>query len=143
MRELKFRVWDEAFKKMRYNYMLEMDWPTTGEKFDHGVVGPFIPFAGRWKSPTDFEYFPIMQYTGLKDKNGKEIYESDVVTLETYGTCKVLFDEAMFKYVLIKPYMEDDIQSEVSIITQELYPTTRYLVEIIGNVYETPELING
>lgn len=56
MREIKFRAWSEKHKQMY-----------TG-------IGPFID-----QSSGVSDHMPLMRYTGLKDKNGKEIYESDRV----------------------------------------------------------------
>ena len=67
MREIKFRVWDKNKSKMNYDI--------TGFECSQNIIdGVFI----------DGEYFDLkngvlMQYTGLKDKNGVEIYEGDVV----------------------------------------------------------------
>ena len=81
MREIKFRAWDTAQKKMLSNddiYVFDGK-PCHKHEYDHiGVCGDIL-----------------MQYTGLKDKNGVEIYEGDVVQWSTYdeyiGTSPVEF----------------------------------------------------
>ena len=113
MREIKFRAW-------------------------HGQhdVPQMVGFA----VPPSFP-FPTMQYTGLKDKNGKEIYEGDVVL-----------------YQLDAPWNEDEIlELRASVkyegagfvtdgITQNSYDAPLDQVgdlEVIGNIYENPELLEN
>ena len=73
----------------------------------------------------------VMQFTGLHDKNGKEIYEGDIFTF-TAGkkrlTAKVIFEDAMFK-------MKCDDGWGAMILQKESD------MEVIGNIYENPELI--
>lgn len=70
--------------------------------------------------------YKLMQYTGLKDKNGKEIYEGDIV-LAYIGS----FDS--YKKYEVK--LEFPICSPLNLINLEHPP------EVIGNIYENPELI--
>ena len=73
--------------------------------------------------------FILMQYTGLKDKNGKEIYEGDVgVDGENDAYYEVVFDEGAF----VSHYDGN--------ITEYLSETASQM-EIIGNIFENPELL--
>ena len=70
----------------------------------------------------------IMQYTGLKDKNGKEIYESDCVRFPVHDGATVIWNDidACFEFQANKHYCEPHMDQEC---------------EVVGNVYENPELI--
>lgn len=107
------------------------------------------------------DYLYIEQYTGLKDKNGKEIYEGDIVNLEYYekpfGKKRwrktyprkggkdiniVGFEDGFFKF-----YEEDKdgYGSELSFSDYGEWEgkdgAYKYVAEVIGNIHETPELL--
>ena len=79
------------------------------------------------------EYIKIMQYTGLKDRNEREIYEGDVVRLDDKYNGLIAWDLGRWQSVM---YLHDlDIERYF-----DLYITHSNL-EIIGNIYENPELL--
>ena len=130
MREIKFRAWDEITKIMHY--------PKSDMMWD---VAHIIK---------SFE--PIMQFTGLKDKNGKEIYEEDILgfwDIDETNYQKFIddnfpdFDTWDGKKIYKKSQMKwsNDaygwrmpMQSRLKISMDN--------VEVIGNIYENPELLN-
>ena len=71
----------------------------------------------------------LMQFTGLKDKNGKEIYEGDIVKSGNYesGIYQVEYEDSGFSPFAETYFGDQLIQNE--------------LCEIIGNIYENPELL--
>ena len=81
-----------------------------------------------------FEQIELMQYTGLKDKNGKEIYESDIVKAEAFSPnlYQIVFLDGSF--VAFTPF------ATVIEITC-FYSSTGCELEVIGNIYENPELL--
>ena len=114
MREIKFRAWDDG--KMDYN-------PTFGEcSFGGSYVNSF--------EPSEYEKRTFMQFTGLHDKNGKEIYEGDVVKTPKYGNSQVV------EYADINA--SDDMTAPGMGFQFNDYPSN---MEIIGNIYENPELL--
>ncbi|RVU61195.1 hypothetical protein BM74_27355 [Bacillus thuringiensis] len=67
----------------------------------------------------------LMQYTGLKDKNGKEIYEADIVIDTNGDSGQVVFSNGMF----------------VRRVNGEWGQNLQSYHEVIGNIYENPELL--
>lgn len=108
MREIKFRAWDKKGNKM-------WEWEEIKDKVNLGKI-----FSSDW------ENWKSMQYTGLKDKNGVEIYEGDIV-----------------KYWA--PQYKPDIISVIKFDKKTggwegfIGDTKEY--KIIGNIYENPELL--
>ena len=110
MREIKFRFWNTDEEKM-YDGGFEL--------YDMARIGGYID-NGLW-----------LQFTGLKDKNGKEIYEGDILENPAYGKGKVEWSERRWEC-----YAEKDEYNRGEILT-------RHDIEIIGNIYENPELLNN
>ena len=131
MREIKFRAWD---KKNNLWY---------------GRLGkPFTiqdAMVADWSTPT--EQLIFMQYTVLKDKNGVEIYEGDVIAYTNHT--KTLGDVyhrrvvewhdevARFSMHKIGKHTSDPKANEYSLFKAEKMQK----LEIIGNIYENPELL--
>ncbi len=118
MREIKFRVWDKVQNIMRTD-LLSLS--------VNDALGKTIFFReGGYLNQENAE---IMQYTGLKDKNGKEIYEGDVLKW-THPD----FQDKKVEHKILKML---DIRKSLMI-----EPDCRMgWIEIIGNIYENPELI--
>lgn len=114
MREIKFRVFYKRTNVMR-------DWDWLRERSD------IIPYL---EDEEDDFFSKAMQYTGLKDKNGKEIYEGDIVRSynefgEAFAVLSVVeYDEQYAKYRGV----------DIECLDYE---------EVIGNIYENPELLEG
>ncbi len=111
-REIKFRAWDEDNKVM----LKPQDLSQSGAYWN-------------WLGKIDAQ---LMQYTGLKDKNGKEIYEGDIVTVDGAIDKRgrvVTWDIA--EYMLDPEYEPSDLGN--------LWLSQR--LEVIGNIHVNPELL--
>ena len=138
MREIKFRAWHKTWSSQEID---KSDWHGKGQKINgmqyvkslsQSNSGKWWVHLADWKSSCPLEDVILMQYTGLKDKNGKEIYEGDVLRIS---------DEAL-------PEMRGKIVSvvfEMGAFRDSYYKWTisgkSYSYESIGNVHENPELI--
>ncbi|MDH5161488.1 YopX family protein [Heyndrickxia oleronia] len=135
MREIKFRVWDRDFEKMRICGDDQHD----SMIFVWNQACYFNQQNGCGSSPDGKGTYHLMQYTGLKDKNGKEIYEEDIlkarksISDETEVYFRVKYTGAAF--ALVHPEYHNTIYMEV----MPWY--VRETAEIIGNIYENPFLL--
>ena len=107
MREIKFRAWynNEMLPPQSIVFLIKSNLKLEGD-------------------------FPLMQYTGLKDKNGKEIYEGDILRTRQ-GIGFVVWSDYM--------YMIESLGSQAQ---DEMYPQEWVESEITGNIYENPEMIS-
>lgn len=121
-REIKFRIWDIENKEMLK--VQELDFEPT---FYGGRIAIRLD---QYNDYFDTEDMILMQYTGLDDKNGKEIYEGDIVKYENM-TGKIMFFNGSF----IMSNFEETEEWELGVINEEL--------EIMGNIYDNPELLEG
>lgn len=140
-REIKFRAWDEGNKKMHTNvFFLKTgdngnDWIVfSSEQQRHKTEGNKIVFDNPYFS----QQIILMQFTGLHDKNGKEIYEGDILQLwpeETKDQLRaiVIFEDGAFQYQYItKTQSPDKYRFEHHKMNCH---------EVIGNIYENPNIL--
>lgn len=123
MKNIKFRAYNPRDKKMHYDI--------TGFEFfgDGNMSGVFIDGAFYL-----IEEIKLMQYTGLHDENGKEIYEGDIIQYEDITKGLVRYSEKYAQYVLV----------DTGSVKDEFEPLGDYnmgVFEIIGNEFDNPDLL--
>lgn len=121
-REIKFRVWSEKNKKM-----LEIQ--------KHSFkTGKSMPYGYN----IAYDFGELMQYTGLKDENGKEIYEGDILSIKIYSRdkiivqCKALVEFKDGCFGVIWGY-------DKSFLSLKSFFNTKF--EVVGNKCENPEIL--
>jgi len=135
MREIKFRAWDKTENRMARN-VEELKFNSRGI---YAVVLNHLGFEMRRRAK-DIE---LIQYTGLKDKNGKEIYEGDVVAFEDsdggYEYPDVVVNTGIVEYGELRFYFTNRVAAEMD----DFYIKDGRCddVEVIGNIYENPEML--
>ena len=128
MREIKFRAWD--IKRKEWISTCNMVMSLHGKEF-------YWNFGYEPLKDINRNEFILSQFTGLKDKNGKEIYEGDVVKIKDYYCNKGIFKFSQGGYGI----REIDNNGIYSIENLKIRENILLEVEIIGNIYENPELI--
>ncbi len=137
MKKIKFKAYSKSNNKMfdnellenaadgLYNIakskLLEMGYFAQAEDLERGVY-----------LPTKDDDLVFMQYTGLKDMDGVDIYEGDILDYGMYGKFKVVFNKASFKVQKLG-FSDGYLYLLESCFLDE--------IEVIGNIYENPELI--
>lgn len=123
MREIKFRVWDKELNQMLHTTDLEWYDDSFGFRLEKHIE--------------DIEY-NLMQYIGLKDSNGKEIYEGDIVEIEDYFgediIGRVIYDETCSCYWFMKGDERNHFKTT--------FDLEGYVHTVIGNIYENPKLLS-
>lgn len=159
MRKFKFRAWDslkkimvtkenveELIEKIEQNYYFkDEDVPYSCREcypffYIEGIFSYFdnIQYNNSLFSEMVKNRFKVMQFTGLKDKNGKEIYEGDILKFSEVDTAVVEWNEK-YSYFMVKPIQDYCFDSDVLGHALEYNDN----VEIIGNIYAESKLLES
>jgi hypothetical protein len=118
MREIKFRAWNPEHDEMIFS--------SRETAFEKREFYPFCFSVGFSHYPLDG--WEIMQFTGIKDCNGKEVYEGDIVKYNELPCC-IEWDDGAFELIRNDNFI------------MHLWNIVPIRLEIIGNIYESPELL--
>lgn len=132
MRDIKFRCWDTENKEMLDIQELDYRDSYNGQPMIRTTM---------YSDYYDTEDMILMQYTGLKDKNGKEIYEDDIIYCEKYIGGNWIED------CIEKGYVNFN-NGEFGLYRKQGYYQSLYKFkeydyefEVIGNMHDNPELL--
>ena len=146
MRDVKFRAWDKVSKKMRVVDSIAFE--TRQSIFSDGDsrLPKVINVWGRnciedkdivvRRQSGEFE---LMQYTGLKDKNGSEIWESDIIKVrDPYNNCWSTDSAAVeFSTGYVGGWVISNGAQNLNLGSRQNH------IEVIGNIHDNPELLEG
>ena len=139
-REIKFRVWDKTSDSMLYQDDFERVELDTKNKMVTLIAEEESDKSHYVLDYEDGIEAEILQYTGLKDKNGKEIYEGDILSIKIYSGDKVIvegktvveFKDGCFGVIW---------GHDKAFLSLNSFFKAKF--EVIGNIYENPELLEG
>jgi uncharacterized phage protein (TIGR01671 family) len=139
MREIKFRIWDKKLNMMLGSNDIAVSLNLNGEVKEINMMASSSSCLAYSRNNV-MDNYELMQFTGLKDKNGKEIYEGDIITNET---------EIVVSEYGVLDYTGEFQKTKCSVtynshfcmfnLTEDVHHGK---FEVIGNIYENPELLN-
>ena len=148
-REIKFRVWLKEKKKMVIVETIDFSEKSIQCLEKNEIIDAYL------LRTTFLEDVELMQYTGLKDSEGYEIYEGDIVEFDDvfedeYGEACDGFNRAVVKFengeYTLTDFLDENSQTFESV--EDRNTSFKTLIEsieakVIGNIYENPELLEA
>lgn len=135
MENLKYRAWDKEFKEMVVVNALVLDEQVIKATYKNGNV-----------VKEDMKCYDIMKATSLKDKHDKEIFAGDILKVTDKHEGKDSWLEVVSYSEEKAMFITDEINRDFKTPASPLYSlfdTDLFIVEIIGNIYEQPELVGN
>lgn len=139
MRELKVRAWHKPYKQMCQVESLRFD--------GNGVYTAVLieePFYDR--KLVEADEIVIEQFTGLKDRNGTDIYEGDIIQFEFWNEKyyrQIAYNSAIASYeaITVASPTSKKLRQKAKYSFSELYKISSKGFKVVGNIHENPELV--
>lgn len=135
-REIKYRAWDLVSSTMRHVSVIEFD--AAGEICNIALAAPGLDtkhgYHARFEERENGDDLILMQYTGLHDKNGVEIFEGDVLKCKNSSQGVLIWNTKRAGYLLDTTQTKDGW-------THPIDGFDIGTAEVTGNIYENPELL--
>lgn len=125
----RFRAWDKKFKEMVQVDALVFEEQIIKVTYKNGNV-----------AKDDLKNYVLMQSTGLRDKNGKEIFEGDIIAIDVEDI-EMPINAKVFQNSKIGILMFHDFEENEDVPMVELLEDDSVAFATIGNIYENPELL--
>lgn len=122
----RFRAWDKEYKEMVQVDALVFDEQIIKATYKNGNV-----------VKEDLKNYVLMQSTGLRDKNGKEIFEGDILKVTNLSSWLEVVSFNNNKAMFVSKEVKREVEETP---LYDLFNTDIFEVEIIGNIYTNPEL---
>lgn len=123
---LRFRAWDKEFKEMVQVYALVFDEQIIKATYKNGNV-----------VKEDIKNYVLMQSTGLRDKNGKEIFEGDILKVTNLSSWLEVVSFNKDKAMFVSKETERKVEETP---LYDLFNTDIFEIGIIGNIHTNSEL---
>ena len=127
MRDIKFRAWDKELKEWT-KYSIS--------NIDDTLIDFYNKETGFWESDREGERFALCQYTGLKDKNDREIYEGDIVRAVRFSRWEGVAKYSDKNQAFVFECIDKNYRGNIVFMSQ-----FDQGFKILGNIYENPELL--
>lgn len=139
MRELKVRAWHKPYKQMCQVESLRFD----GNRVYTAVLIE-EPFYDR--KLVEADEIVIEQFTGLKDRNGTDIYEGDIIQFEFWNEKyyrQIAYNSAIASYeaITVASPTSKKLRQKAKYSFSELYKISSKGFKVVGNIHENPELV--
>lgn len=141
-RDIEFRVWDDHYKYMNYKVIVGIygNWEEVKDNENYTACSMWIePKNVDYKCEPHWSHFEpyhkeikLMQYTGLKDKNSKKIFEGDIVK----------YDNDYIKQIGVIEWNDKNSSFQIKGISSSSMTHLKRMI-VIGNIYENKELLEG
>lgn len=124
-REIKFRAWEKELKQMIPIFSIDFE----------------AKMVNRDRAWRLFNEIKLLQFTGLKDKNGKEIYEWDVIKTDEWEIASVERDN--FQVTCFRMKGQIQVTDIIEVASSGFVSSDWNIktIEVIGNIFENPELL--